>query len=119
MKLLTKIAATAGLACIVATAAPLTADAAPAINKVGCTQSDFLKLAAGGNAVCYANWGSTAPDFNASVLSSGNNCGFINFTYPDGTPSHLNFNKNETHFFPHNGQDQIVYVTVLSIGCIG
>ena len=125
MSVLTKLAATAGLACAIAVAAPAVADAAPAtpaapaINGVGCTQPDFFKLSNGSNAICYANWGSTSPNYWTSVASSGNNCGFINFTYGDGTKGTWSFDKNQTHIFPHNGQDQIVYVTVLSIGCIG
>ena len=128
MRTLGKIAAVAGLACAIAGLAPAAATAAtaapagiakPATDQVPCNRPDYFQLWLGDTGKCYANFGPAFPNFRASVLISGNNCGTAYFTYPDGTHGQLGFNKNETHDFPHNNQDQIVLVNQIDLGCIG
>lgn len=131
MSLLTKLAATAGLACAIACAVPAAASAAPAVpagpagiakpatDEVPCNRPDYFQLWLGDNGKCYANFGPAFPNFRASVLVSGNNCGTAYFTYSDGTHGQQGFQKNQSFDFPHNNQDQVVLVNQIDLGCIG
>lgn len=128
MSLLTKLAATAGLACAIACAVPAAATAAPAApagiakpatDQVPCNRPDFFQLWLGSNGKCYANFGPAFPNFKAATLISGNNCGTAWFTWPDGTPGRVDFQKNQTFDFERNDQNQIVLVNQINLGCIG
>jgi hypothetical protein len=124
----TKLAVAAGLACAIAATAPIVASAAPAApagiakpatDQVPCNRPDYFQLWNGDNGKCYANFGPAFPNFRAAVMNSGNNCGTAYFQYPDGTYGQQGFQKNQSFLFPHNGQDAIVLVNQIDLGCIG
>ena len=117
MTLSTRFAAAAGLACAIAVAAPVTANAAPATPStisVGCTQQDFFQLWDGDIGKCYANAGVAFPDFPTQVVVSGNNCGEVYYTRQDGSHGQLAVTYWHTY-----GLGTPVTVDQIDLGCLG